>query len=90
MTRKTIKVADLRNQINEALASTHDDCQPTREALQTLLERILMDTGNYKGFAYLTPDHLKGDATGGKPGIYPASERDRAFEGTDHTRVYYS
>lgn len=49
---KTFKVADLKNKINHRLAHG-DDSPEVRLELCGLLESILHDTGNYKGFNYV-------------------------------------
>jgi len=56
-TRKTIDVADLRNYVNSMLKDSNNEPESAagRAALATLLERVLMNTGNYRGFAYLPP-----------------------------------
>lgn len=65
MSRKTYNVSDLRDKVNGMIAHTHandnPDYQPfgsperraERTALFVLLESVLHDTGNYKGYRYL-------------------------------------
>jgi len=50
--KKTIKVEELRNQIN-FLLSLDTLSQVEKSSLVRLLSRILGETGNYKGFYYL-------------------------------------
>lgn len=52
MARKTVLVEFVRETVNRSLAQEHvnDD---ERRALCYLVERVLMETGNYKGFRYL-------------------------------------
>jgi len=57
MARRTIEVAKLRDKVNEMIAYSHEHHRTTakqnRYALGTLLENVLMETGNYQGFRYL-------------------------------------
>lgn len=90
MARKTVNVDQLRIKTNERLALSA--CSPDiRRGMMDILEYVLHDTGNYKGFRYLTesevPDtHLPGIRYDGHD-ILPFPER---FEFTDSTRVSYS
>jgi hypothetical protein len=54
MARKTYPVEDLKAFVNNALASV-DSLPEGRVAASVILERVLMDTGNYKGFQYVLP-----------------------------------
>jgi hypothetical protein len=57
--RKTIDVATIKDKANIALAVESEGNTPDfRRGIFTMLESILMDTGNYKGFQYtnLTPE----------------------------------
>jgi hypothetical protein len=55
MARKTYEIASLRNKVNSMIAHSHANACPKdgRIALFVLLESVLHDTGNYKGFQYL-------------------------------------
>jgi hypothetical protein len=64
MARKTIPVADLVDKVNAMIAYSAEYCpasaQDDRYALGTLLESVLYDTGNYKGFRFLAdPDEVR-------------------------------
>lgn len=53
--RKTFDVEDFKRWVNSVLAlptqdNPHVPSQDTKSALCTALEKVLMDTGNYKGF----------------------------------------
>lgn len=50
--RKTFKVEELKKRVNSWLASEYSTPQERRGAY-AVLESILMETGNYKGFGYL-------------------------------------
>lgn len=52
--RKTYPVEDLKVFVNDALASESSTLDG-RVAASIILERVLMDTGNYKGFQYVLP-----------------------------------
>jgi hypothetical protein len=51
--RKTVDVDRVREIANKMLADSADKCIDGRKAVATLLESILMDTGNYHGFRYI-------------------------------------
>jgi hypothetical protein len=54
MKRKTIDVQYLRDNINQRLADS--TCEPeVRYGMISILENVLHETGNYKGFCYLDP-----------------------------------
>lgn len=46
--RKTIEVKKLRDMANGMLAS--EISQPEKRSICSLIENVLMDTGNYKGY----------------------------------------
>jgi hypothetical protein len=50
--RKTYEVEKLRAYVNKALANDHWTAEQ-KQAMAFLLESVLMDTGNYRGFNYL-------------------------------------
>ncbi len=83
-TRKTISVEMVRNIANDMLRNSPDQDKDFREGINTMLERILMETGNYRGFAYLTWEDMLTSFNGTSVGIDNGS-----FENTDHTRVRY-
>jgi len=69
MKRKTVKVEELKQHINNILATSVDSKYVnsySRFALCSLIEKVLMDTGNYKGFWSLRPYEVP---SGQKPGI---------------------
>ena len=51
--RKTNAVDNVRKIANRMLADSIDDASEGRTAVAVMLERVLLDTGNYKGFRYL-------------------------------------
>jgi|AntAceMinimDraft_13_1070369.scaffolds.fasta_scaffold44875_2 hypothetical protein len=90
--RKTFNVQELKNKVNEAnRAST---CSKSRRGgANGLLESILHDTGNYKGFQYLLPKDVP---HGEKPGINffgsdgGCGNDDPRFTNTDETRIVFN
>ena len=92
--RKTFNVDAYRKMVNHSLALS--ECSSdVRQGIINMLEEILHQTGNYKGFRYLMQGQV---LPGQKPGINvnstgliestPVDERfDRAL--TDPTRVCY-
>jgi hypothetical protein len=79
MSRKTVPVADLVDRANRMLAA--DGSTPEgRAAIAVMVESVLLDTGNYRGFSYLPSEYL------------PAEEQTPGHvlrDGMDHTRRYY-
>lgn len=85
--RKTIDVETVIGDINHQLKFSIAD-KEFREGLISIAEQILMKTGNYKGFSYLTKDEIP---LGELPGIRPQElEPKEKFDNTDHTRVRFS
>ena len=82
--RKTIEVDRIREYANGFL-SAKGGTTWAREAVMRMIEMVLIETGNYKGFEYLTQDRLD---TKDKPGINIGSNEER-FIDTDETRVRY-
>ena len=92
--KKTFNVDAFRKSVNHTLAVS--DCSvDMRKGMIVMLEEILHQTGNYKGFQYLMQNQVPADQ---KPGIFvnftgliestPDIERfDRNL--TDPTRVRY-
>jgi len=51
--RKTFRVEGFIVKVNTMIAATNDDMAAERLALATVLESVLIETGNYHGFNYL-------------------------------------
>ena len=90
MGRKTVKITTLIKEVNGMLAGS--TCtKETREGMIAVLERILLDTDNYKGFRYLSESEVPAFE---KPGIrieicsIETGLPDQ-YKDTDHTRVAY-
>ena len=60
--RKTIEVGTLLHRVNYFLASKNSTAEE-REVMCTFIEGVLHDTGNYRGYAYLDTDEIKGNGT---------------------------
>jgi hypothetical protein len=87
MGRKTIEVDYLINEINEFLA-TDTSSREARKSMLHLLERVLHNTKNYRGFTYLGENDVPAGQLPGISGKF--GDRFRFPEGkTDNTRVRY-
>lgn len=89
--RKTINIEVVREKVNRMLRDSHQDDhvdRAYREGVISILEDILHDTGNYKGFRYLTQDEL---FTNCIPGVRRGEDLsyEEKFINTDGTRRYY-
>ena len=107
--RKTMNVEDLKNYANNQLSTSiryerqKDSLENIdaefRKGVMAMIEAVLMDTDNYKGFRYLAVDEVP---TGCLPGIRREKETGFGksieeleevqfgrFENTDNTRVRY-
>jgi len=83
MARKTVDVEFVLNAVNEILKDSL--CPPERrKGMINVLETILVETGNYKGFRYLGESEVPAYE---KPGIWDVTEN--RFDDTDSTRVQY-
>ena len=90
MARKTFKVEDLVKVVNHSLRNGGDTAD-TRIGMIALIEQVLHDSGNYKGYRYLTQAEIPSPH---KPGIQvdengevlPYPDR---FKDTDDTRREY-
>jgi hypothetical protein len=91
--RKTVNVEELRLYANEMLKADHGNA-PWRNGVILMIERVLHDSGNYRGFNYLfsvdCPDGVRPgirnipDTTHGVPEDY-----EERFKDTDCTRRFY-
>lgn len=58
MKRKSIKIVQLIDFANDLLRNSHDDCVLEREGIMGLVSDVLIKTGNYKGYRYLTAEDM--------------------------------
>lgn len=57
MARKTVDVSAVKELANHMLDASYADKKDGRISIAVFLERILMDTGNYKGFQFTDGAH---------------------------------
>ena len=89
--RKTINVESVRALVNGMLKdSAQDDHvdRAYREGAISVLEEILHESGNYRGFRYLTANELPKACV---PGVHRGDELtfEEKFINTDGTRRFY-
>ena len=97
MPRKTLMVETLKSYVNGQLLNTPDDKHFERRALMEMVELMLFETGNYKGFRYLCERDMRLSDYGQSVGINISNAEDVKFdpsepavwENTDNTRVQY-
>jgi hypothetical protein len=83
MKRKTIPVENIREQANRFFQNSKNDFADQRIALQYFVGDLLMQTGNYKGFGYLS----KSDVT---PGTTFGVDRDTLpVTFPDESRIFF-
>lgn len=87
MPRKTVRVRDLVDSVNEMLEKSTTSSE-ARMSLCILLENVLHENGAYAGFNYLTSDYVP---QGHLPGILVDGAGDRIFDRDrcDETRRFY-
>ena len=90
MARKTFKVEDLVIAVNRKLRNGIDTID-TRYGMIALIEQVLHDSGNYKGYRFLTQAEIPSSH---KPGIHTDTNGDilpypDRFKDTDDTRREY-
>lgn len=87
MGRKTIDVQEMKEFANDLLSRRGNTMSKEdvniRLGVTLMIERILMDSGNYKGYRYLCPDDLE---EGVSPGIIYTED---SHEIVDDTRRRY-
>ena len=89
--RKTINVESVRILVNSMLSgSAQDDHvdRAYREGAISVLEEILHESGNYRGFRYLTAEELPKSCI---PGVHrdEGLSHEEKFINTDGTRRFY-
>lgn len=89
MARKTIDVEYMKKFVNDFLLNSADEQTIKRQAYCTIIEEVLHQTGNYKGFNYLTRIDMGTSEHGTTVGI--VYDVDHPLTGTvsDPTRIYY-
>lgn len=56
MAKKTVGVEWVKDKTNELLALSADEMEWQRRGAASLLEAILFETGNYKGYSFLSSE----------------------------------
>jgi hypothetical protein len=89
--RKTVKVEDVKQTINDNLRNTSDELIEWRKGQISLIESILMDTGAYYGFSYLSANDMASSNAGTTVGVREFNETTKKwnFENTDDSRIYF-
>ncbi len=67
--RKTIKVERLKELVNLYLLNSRDDNAGLRYGNAALLEQVLHETGNYRGYGYLNAENMKSSEFGFSMGV---------------------
>jgi len=92
MARKTYKVDDLKATVNAFLFNSEDSMKDARDQMSMLLENVLMETGNYDGFRYISRVEMQESKMGATFGIElncPDLTTEQQFHNTDYTRKQY-
>ena len=86
--RKTFSVSELTDMVNGICKNSAPDRVDVRQGAMNVLEAVLHDTGNYRGFRSLINGECEGmpGVRYNEQGILDFPER---FENTDRTRVMY-
>ena len=91
MSRKTINVEALKIEVNQMLAASTCD-KAEREGMISVIEKVLMSTGNYRGYRYLSENEVPAFANPGirlSDEVFVLPDATARFKDTDHTRVQY-
>ena len=78
--RKTFKVEALKDKVNKMLRDLPDNDVEGRIVLQTLVENVLMESGNYSGFCYLDKRDMLESRVGSTFGINLIVKSDKYHE----------
>jgi hypothetical protein len=80
--RKTIEVGKMLKMANTFLAAKNTNADE-RDAVASLLEAVLFETGNYRGFAYLPKENYPNevDGLGTRRRYFVSSTVDADYEG---------
>lgn len=81
--RKTLEVQEIKDKANQVFRASGDEFKTGRASVKLFVEDILMQTGNYKGFRYLSKDETEGRTFG----IRFTHDNTPVFE--DQTRVCF-
>ena len=87
--RKTFNVSELVDMVNGICRHSAPEVAERRQGAMNVLETVLHETGNYKGFRYLLKDECKGNPGVNYLGNMPHPDPELRFKDTDRTRVMY-
>lgn len=80
LARKTVEVGTLLRRVNFFLETGNGNADE-REVMCTFIEGVLHDTGNYRGYAYLNTDEIKGN--GSRRRYFVSGKIDTDYEAAD-------
>lgn len=97
MARKTVEVERLRKFVNNFCRSSEAADVQMRQGMTFMLEEVLHETGNYRGFRYLLDTEVP---PGSRPGVnyadngfgarIPHPDYNLRFDNTDDTRIEFN
>lgn len=90
--RKTYEVEKLLTMVNDICRYSINESKEIRQGAMNVLEAVLHETGNYRGFRYLREDEMEaGYSVGINCDDHNIALNDYGlrFAGTDSTRVEY-
>lgn len=86
--KKTIQVAQVKEFGNDILLRSSDEYTKQRWGICSMIEKVLHETGNYRGFNYLTENHMK-LSQGKSVGMKLDKNGKPDFTDCDETRRFY-
>jgi len=89
MARKTINVESIKKLVNDFLLNSADEKTVERRSYCAILEELLHQTGNYKGFNYLTGIDMETSEHGTTVGIVYDHDHPLTGSVSDPTRIFY-
>lgn len=89
MARKTYDVEALVALVNGICKDSVPESRDIRQGAMNVLEAVLHQTGNYKGFRYLLEGECEGQPGVNYKGNMPHPDYELRFANTDRTRVQY-
>lgn len=81
--RKTLEIEAIKQKANKFFRVTPNDWTLQREAIQAFVNTLLHETGNYKGFQYLTENQVDKGLTFGIEFFEGGNKR------FDESRIYF-
>lgn len=87
--RKTVEIEAVKKAANDLLVCSADQSTDIRRGASLMIERILHDCGQYRGFRYLTKFDMEKSMIGKTVGINYDEQNNHNFDGCDETRRQY-